>query len=603
MCGIAGIVDRREPTDKTTLLRMLATLRHRGPDGSGTFHDRDVSLGHCRLAVLDPSPAGRQPMVDASGRFVCTYNGAIYNFVELRRVLEKDGYRFRSTGDTEVLLAAYATWGAGCLDRLNGMFAFAVYDRWSRELFCARDRLGVKPFVYVSDGRRFAFASEHKALTTAGLSTRRVSPAGIYEFVAQGYVSSGGSLFEDIRSLPPGHALHIGADRQERIWQWWRPGCEPAERDGAAEAEVVRELLADATRLRLRSDVPVGTHLSGGLDSSAVVAAATLGGAGQLVTFTGAFAKPARADERKWSRLVADGAGMRRVEIELDVDALAEVFRRVVWHLDEPVVGPGVLPQQLVYDSTARDGIKVVLSGHGGDELFGGYLRHRGLHFRQLLRDDHDPRRRAAAAVELCRLAAGGGPRLTRPQSVRDTDLHPGFLASVDPAVRERARRRFSGFTSAAELMRWDLQHYLPGLLHAEDRISMASSVESRAPLLDHRLVDFATRLPDRCHFRRGTSKPVLRDAVEPWLPRPVAERRDKRGFPTPLGQWKRHTRMRRLVLDLVRPSGQRARDAATTVFAAEYLSRPEAMSTRQLWTVMLVQAWLESVDEGQRSP
>ncbi|GAA2758400.1 asparagine synthase (glutamine-hydrolyzing) [Actinopolymorpha rutila] len=599
MCGIAGIVDRRTPRDPDALSQMLAAQRHRGPDGSGTFEDRDVGLGHCRLAVLDTSPMGRQPMSDPSGRYVCTYNGAIYNFVELRRVLERDGVRFRSTGDTEVLLAAYAAWGADCLERLNGMFAFAIYDRWSRELFCARDRLGVKPFVYVSNDQRFAFASEHKALIAAGLAARRVSPSGIYEFIGQGYVSAGGSLFEEIRSLPPGHTLHIDADRRETVREWWRPSCEPiAGRTGAEDAEVVRELLADATRLRLRSDVPVGTHLSGGLDSSAVTAAAARGGAVELATFTGAFAEPRWADERKWSRLVADGAGCRRVEIDLDVDALAEVFRRVVWHLDEPVVGPGVLPQQLVYDATARAGIKVVLAGHGGDELFGGYLRHRGLHFRQLLRH-HDLRQRSAAAVELCRLAAEAGGRLTRPQTVRDADLDPGFLRSVAPEVRERARRGPGGFTSAAQLMRWDLQHYLPGLLHAEDRISMASSVESRTPLLDHRLVDFATRLPDGHHFQRGTSKPVLRHAVAPWLPRAVAHRRDKRGFPTPLERWQRQARMRDLVLDLVRPAAGRRQNSVMTVFTGEYLARPEAMTARQLWTVLLLHAWLGHLDCG----
>jgi len=472
-------------------------------------------------------------------------------------------------------------------------------------LFCARDRLGVKPFVYVSDGRAFAFASEHKALVTAGLATRRVSPTGIYQFVSQGHVTAGGSLFEDIRALPPGHALLIGDDRRETVWEWWRPGSESAAPGTAVEAsEGVRELLADATRLRLRSDVRVGTHLSGGLDSSAVAVAAVRAGAGDLVTFTGAFVEPPGADERQWSRMVADRDGLRRVEIELEIDALADVFRRVVWHLDEPVAGPGVLPQQLVYDASARDGVKVILSGHGGDELFGGYLRHRGVYFRQLARQrSHSPRARAVAALELGRLAAEGGTRLARPHRVRDIDLDPGFLASVDPEVRAAAGRGFGRFESAAQLMRWDLQHYLPGLLHAEDRMSMASSIESRSPLLDHRLVDFAGRLPVDSHFRRGTSKPVLRDAVAPWLPGPVAERRDKRGFPTPLERWPRQPRMRRLVTDLVRPPDRCRRNTATAVFGTEFLSRPEAMSPRQLWTVLLLQAWLESLDEGQVSP
>jgi asparagine synthase (glutamine-hydrolysing) len=598
MCGIAGIVTRRQPHGEETVHRMLAAMKHRGPDGSGTFRDDEVILGHCRLAILDPSPAGAQPMFDSSGRYVCVFNGAIYNFVELRRELERDGRRFRSRCDTEVLVEAYAAWGHGILDRLNGMFAFAVYDCTTRELFCARDRLGVKPFVYVSSADGFAFASEHKALIAAGVASSSVSPNGIYEFIAQGHVSAGGSLFHDIRALPPGHAVLIGADRRERTWQWWQPGGETdIHLSAAEEAELVGNLVADATRLRLRSDVPLGTHLSGGLDSSAVTAAAARAGAEDLVTYTGAFVDDPAADERRWSRMVAEDNGFRRVEVGLDVDALADVFRRVVWHLDEPVVGPGVLPQQLVYDASAREGVKVILTGHGGDELFGGYLRHRGVYFRHMVTHATAPKQRAGAALELFRLAVEGRKRLRGQQIVRDADLDPAFLDSVDRDVRDSARRGFGGFTSAAELMRWDLQHYLPGLLHAEDRISMASSIESRAPLLDYRLADLATRLPEHSHFRCGTSKPVLRDAVGSWLPRPVAERRDKRGFPTPLERWQRQPRMRELVHDLVR---HRSRGSSDSVFSADYLSRPEAMTAGQLWTVMLMQAWQDSVD-GER--
>ncbi len=599
MCGIAGVVARRGPLEPETLPRMLAAMRHRGPDGSGTFRDGDVGLGHCRLAVLDPTPASAQPMSDSSGRYVCTFNGAIYNYLELRHILEQKGIEFRSTGDTEVLVEAYSAWGSSALDRLNGMFAFAIYDRHTRELFCARDRLGVKPFAYVSNARVFAFASEHKALIYAGLADRRVSPTGMYEFIAQGHVSAGGSLYEDIRTLPPGHALHIDTERRERRWQWWHLGSEQsggiAEND---EAELVRSMLADATCLRLRSDVRLGTHLSGGLDSSAVTVAAARGGAGgDLVTFTGAFASEPRADERAWSRMVVSKTGFRRVEVELDLDDLADVFHRVLWHLDEPVVGPGVLPQQLVYDATAKNGVKVILSGHGGDELFGGYLRHRGVYFRDRARHDTSLAQRSLAAVELARLAVEARKRLSKAQTVRDADLAPAFLASVDPEVRERARRGPGGFTSAAELMRWDLQHYLPGLLHAEDRISMAASIESRAPLLDYRLVDLATSLPERSHFRRRTSKPVLRDAVAPWLPKLVADRRVKLGFPTPLERWQTLPRMRRLVQDLVHPSARRDGDSDKSVFTSDFLSRPEALSPGQLWAVMSVQAWLASLD------
>jgi len=588
MCGIAGIVSRGRPAPPRSLEAMLHAMRHRGPDGSGTFHHRDVSLGHCRLAVLDPTPTGAQPMSDSTGRYVCTFNGAIYNFRELRRTLEQQGIRFRSTGDTEVLVEAYAAWGAAALDRLNGMFAFGIYDRTSGELFCARDRLGVKPFVYTSTADVFAFASEHKALIEAGLAGRTMSADGVYEFIAQGHVRAGNSLFEDIRALPPGWALRVGTDRRERLWQWWRLGDGPARDTSAADhAEFIRDLLVDATRIRLRSDVPLGTHLSGGLDSSAVTAAAAVGGGRDIATFTGAFDGHARADERVWSRLVAAETGFRAIEVELDVEALAEVFLRVMWHMDEPTAGPGVLPAQLVYDATKRAGVKVVLSGHGGDELFGGYLRHRGVYFRQVARRSGTPAQRAGAAIELAKLATEARGRLVRSQTVHDSDLCPDLLDRVDPEVRRRARAGPGSFRSAAELMRWDLEHYLPGLLHAEDRVSMAASIESRAPLLDYRIVEAANSIPERSHFRRCTSKPVLRDAVAPWLPRRVAERRDKRGFPTPLDRWSSRPRMTGLVRELTHRRG------GDQVFDQAFLRRPEAMSAGQLWTVMTMQAWL----------
>lgn len=590
MCGIAGIIGSRTDAEHE-IGDMLAALRHRGPDGSGTFHDRDVTLGHCRLAILDPSPAARQPMTDSSERFVCVFNGAIYNFTELRRVLLQRGIRFRSSGDTEVLVEAFAAWGPACLDRLNGMFAFAIYDKNTRSLFCARDRLGVKPFVYTSTGDAFAFASEHKALIAAGLASRRWSPNGVYEFIAQGHVSSDGSLFADIKSLPPGHYLVIDAERRPRIGQWWTPDCEVDDRlrDDEISSEI-RALVEDATTLRLRSDVPVGTHLSGGLDSSAITMAAASRSTAPLTAFTGAFTDHPEADERRWSRLVAAAAGVHPVEVELDVEGLADVFHRVVWQLDEPVVGPGVLPQQLVYDAAAAAGVKVVLTGHGGDELFGGYLRHRAAYYKQRLHTG-GPARRLCGAVELGSLLKEGGMRLTQAATVSDSDLDPEFLAAVDPEVRRLARRGRGGFDSVAELMRWDLQHYLPGLLHAEDRISMASSIESRAPLLDYRLVHAATRLPEDRHFRSRVSKPVLRDAVAPWLPPVVAARRDKKGFPTPLDQWKRQPRMRQLVEDLV------ARPASSFVFQSGYLSRPASMTAGQLWTVMLLKAWTSALD------
>jgi asparagine synthase (glutamine-hydrolysing) len=276
MCGIAGIYDRQGDNDAGAVSRMLDVQAHRGPDGCGTWVDPGIVLGHRRLAFLDLSHEGAQPMTYAEDRYVITYNGEVYNFVELRATLERLGHSFRSTSDTEVLLAAYAEWGVDCLSRLNGMFAFGIWDRRERTLFVARDRLGVKPLTYTWDGRRLGFASETKALHAAGLAPGGMDPDAVYEYLARGYTSSGRSFHADVHVLEPGHALLLGDDRPLQLWQWWNPerSEDAAFGDRRAWADAIAEVLDDAVRIRLRADVPVGAHLSGGLDSSAIVAAA-----------------------------------------------------------------------------------------------------------------------------------------------------------------------------------------------------------------------------------------------------------------------------------------------------------------------------------------
>jgi asparagine synthase (glutamine-hydrolysing) len=317
MCGIAGILDRDHRDPGARVPAMLDVQAHRGPDGSGVWTDAEagdeatdpekafVALGHRRLSILDLSANGAQPMHWA-GRYTITYNGEVYDYLELRAELETaHGVRFHTECDTEVLLAAYAVWGEDCLHRLNGMFAFAIYDRDERSLFLARDRLGVKPLSWTWDGRRFGFASEVKALLAAGLAPGTPDPDAIYEYLASGITTEGRSFHEGVNVLPPGHCMRIGADGPLEVREWWTPSREAdPSRTYADWAEEVAATLDDAVRLRLRSDVPVGAHLSGGMDSSAVVAAAARHGGADVHTFTGAFLGDARSDEREYSRAV-----------------------------------------------------------------------------------------------------------------------------------------------------------------------------------------------------------------------------------------------------------------------------------------------------------
>ena len=596
MCGIAGIVTRAGAADAEAVARMMAVLEHRGPDGDGHWAEDEVALGHRRLAIIDLSDGGRQPMHSHDDRFVVTYNGELYNYLELRAELEREGVRFRSASDTEVLLEAYARWGRAALQRFNGMFAVAIFDRLERSLFLARDRLGVKPLAWTWDGSTLGFGSEVKALVAGGLVTGEYNAEAVYEYLARGYTSDGRSFYAGVNVLPPGTWLELGRDGQPVLRQWWQPERAPVE-DGTARdewAEQVASLLEDAVRVRLRSDVPVGAHLSGGLDSSAVVAAAARSGSSRIETFTGAFVDEAGFDERAHSRAVVERYGLVGHEIEISIDDLPGQFERLVWHMDEPIAGEGVFPQLLVCDLARAHGFIVVLGGQGGDELFGGYLRHRALHYKRALRSA-SPRGRFAAAVELVRLAASEWRRVRRTSSrVGDEALAPGFLARVDPAFREEVRRSRLSFDSAADLMWWDLKNYLPALLHVEDRTSMAASIESRTPLLDYRLVELALRIPERMHFQPQVPKPVLRAGVRGWLPTQVAERRDKRGFNVPLHRWQDTPRLRELVLDLTRPE---ATPDERAIFAADYVAGRDGLAPSQLWSVLSVNGWLRATE------
>jgi asparagine synthase (glutamine-hydrolysing) len=588
---------------------MLSVIEHRGPDGEGIWSEQGCVLGHRRLAIIDVTDAGAQPKHSADERYVITYNGEVYNYVELRAELEALGIPFSTASDTEVLLAAWCQWGAGCLPKLNGMFAFAIYDRQEQKLTCVRDRLGVKPFVYTWDGQRFGFASEVKALLAAGLTNGEPNANAIYEYLARGYTTNGRSFHDGVEVLQPGSMLVIDRHGALQTTEWWQPNRATDFSLTRPEwTERIADLLDDAVRIRLRSDVPVGCHLSGGLDSSAVTAAAARHSGDSINTFTGAFLDEPNADEREYSRAVNARYGLQAHEIEMSVDELPDHFARILWHMDEPIAGQGVFPQLLVCDLAARNEVKVVLGGQGGDELFGGYLRHRALYYKLVARGG-SLGARASAAMELARLGMSEWRRVSRTSTrAGDEQLAASFLDLVDPAVREEARHSRLSFDSVADLMWHDLRSYLPALLHVEDRTSMAASIESRTPLLDWRLVELALQIPEDLLFTRGRAKPLLADAVRDWIPASVANRRDKRGFPTPIDKWKKLQALGTLVTELTTPNAPVARGRwrvpgehadGFAVFADDYLAQRATMTQSEIWTVLSVNGWLCALDQG----
>ncbi|TRZ99886.1 MAG: asparagine synthase (glutamine-hydrolyzing) [Nitrospiraceae bacterium] len=587
MCGIAGIYSMVErPVDLRLLERMTQVLAHRGPDGEGyvllaprvqgkplpvigrlsdslrsTTPGYTIGLGHRRLAVLDCSPLGHQPMSSEDERTWITYNGEIYNYLELREELQGLGRRFRSTSDTEVILHAYREWGPACLPRLNGMFAFAVWDGVHDRLFCARDRLGMKPLYYRVDRERLAFGSEIKALLEDAGRPTAPNQRMVHDFLAFGLQDhTEETFFDGILQLRPGHYL-VAEGGRLNVGKWWdlEPSAPQAAPDDESAIRSFRALFDDTIRIHLRSDVAVGSCLSGGLDSSSIVCTMRrlLAAGPRLKTFSSCFAEPA-CDERPYLNLVVAQAGTESVEVFPDGRRLYDEMPRILWFQEEPFGGTSYLAQWAVMRAAAEHGVKVLLDGQGGDELLCGYPGYWGSYGGDLIRNGN-MRRFAHEALAYGRQQARLHPtvyanfaRALLPLSVvsrartwlkgQDLWMSPEFASRY----ADSSRHLLYGerFPSAVEnhVAAYLQSHSLPALLHHEDRNAMAFSIEARLPFLDARLVDFSLRLPTRLKLRNGRSKFILREAMAGVLLEAIRQRTDKMGFVTPQDRWLRET-------------------------------------------------------------
>jgi asparagine synthase (glutamine-hydrolysing) len=530
---------------------MLASLRHRGPDGEGEFTAEGVALCHARLAIIDLTDGGRQPFSSEDGELQLLHNGEIFNYIELRRELESLGYRFRSRTDTEVVLAAYERWGEDCVARFNGMWAFALWDGRRQRLFCSRDRFGIKPFAYRWDGQRLVFASEPQALRADPRTTFEPNLRVVRDFVEQGYTDHRDeTFFAGVSQLPPGNSLVLD-DGGLRVRRWWHltPAAPPADPVAA-----FRELFVDSVRLRLRSDVPLGTALSGGLDSSAVAVAidhllrteveAARPVGDRQETFTIYFADPGH-DERPYADAVAERILSRPHQLTFSDVELVEALPDVVSAQGEPFGSSSIAAQWFVMRAAGRAGLKVMLDGQGGDETLAGYpTTTRAYRFADLLASGRlAPLARELRAAETTAsglaqalitpfLPAGARWRLRARRGRSDLLLHPRLRGRPDVPdtlvggpFDDRLRAQYHVILS---------QLGLPELLRYEDRNTMAHSLEGRVPFLDHRLVELLYGLPAEELYDRGTTKLVLRRAFADLLPPAVRDRRDKLGFVTP---------------------------------------------------------------------
>jgi asparagine synthase (glutamine-hydrolysing) len=560
MCGIVGIASSRSPVSEDLLAAQRDTLRHRGPDGAGSWSSTDgrVGFGHRRLAIVDLSAAGHQPMSDSEGGLEITFNGEIYNFRELRRELESHGARFKSDTDTEVILAAYRLWGVDCLDHFVGMFAFGIYDARANALFIARDRIGEKPLFYAHTQGRLTFASELKALLADPSVPRKMDPAAVEWYLAYGYVPTDRCILAGVQKLRAAHALwyDLAAD-SVKIWRYWQPptNLETGARASADElADELTQLLGNAVRMQLMADVPVGILLSGGVDSSLVTALAARVSSAPVRTFTVAFPQNKTYDEAPFARQVASHFGTLHTELVLEppgVDLLPILARQY----DEPIADSSMIPTYLI-SRLIREHATVALGGDGGDELFGGYP-----HYSWLLRQER-PRRLIPRSVRsLVAAGAGALPVGTRGRNHLVGMGDPfGGLSYVNMYFDAPTRRslvpflrhtegsspeeiRGASYQSGGSILRRatlaDLEGFLvDDILVKVDRASMLCSLEIRAPFLDHRVVEFAFgKVPDRFRADGSRRKILPRLLAERLLP-PEFDAVRKRGFTLPLADW-----------------------------------------------------------------
>ena len=619
MCGIAGAISLKAcPVQglNRALNVMSKLIAHRGPDGAGTWTSpNDVcGLAHRRLAIIDLSDVAHQPMKGESGHVVC-YNGEIYNYLELRDQLAS-GWTFKTKSDTETILAAYAKWGRDCLAHFRGMFSFALWD--GTRLFAARDRFGIKPFYYTVVNDVFYFASEMKALLPF-LPDVATDSDSLAEYMTFQYTIGEKTLFKNIHTLMPGHQLVI-ENGELTISRYWDVHYN-IDFDHTPKwfAEQMEDKLSDSIKMHLRSDVPVGSYISGGIDSSLIGIMAAREPAFGNVGFHGKFTQFAGYDESDYAQAACDMAGMRLEQIDITAQDFSNHIEKVIYALDTPVAGPGSFPQYMT-SLLASKHVKVVLGGQGGDEIFGGYARYLIAYLEQSLKAAIDGTYKNGNFVVTPESII---PHLSTLQEYKPLIrqlFSKGLFGSIDERYyrlidrstdmvdevdwhtldRNGVFSRFQAiFNSSANVKKtayfdamthFDFKCLLPALLQVEDRMAMAHGLESRVPLLDHALVEFAATIPADIKFKGGQLKHFIKATFAKELPPSIVNRRDKMGFPVPLKEWFTGE-LHDMVADIFMTQKNRKRDYLNTDVILANFDKGEKFS-RKTWGLMSLELW-----------
>lgn len=626
MCGIAGIYNYKTliPIDQKTILDMNNVMFHRGPDDEGFFLDKEIGLAHRRLSIIDLSKEGQQPLCNEDGSIWLTFNGEIYNYVELIPELQEKGHIFKSKTDSEVIIHAYEEWGIDCLQKFNGMFAFAIWDKNKERLFIARDRLGVKPLYYTFNNDGIVFASEIKAILKHPSHKR--TPAeklAIYDYINEGYLIGNRTLFNGIYKLIPGNYIII-KNKELKENCYWKLPIAPTISNIPEEEFInkLRELVIDAIKIRLRSDVPVGFHLSGGIDSSAIISIASKILDFNSNSFSIRFSDSPEFDEGKYIKIVQEDSNSNHKELIPNIEKdFPGKLREIIYLMDEPADGPAVLSKFELNKFVKESGITVALTGQGADEIFGGYKRfiypclkdfkdpaflkqffeHSNL--RQLLTNGADNsfyvlKNSSNVFYKLFKYKSQDFKNALFSDSIKD------FIKQNSPSIdyyKDMYSEIFNQKISNLSLdLHYETAFYLQSLLHSEDRTSMGNSLETRTPFLDYRIVEFAAQIPSSLKLKNFSTKYVLREALKGILPEQIRMRKDKKGFPTPAAIWFR-TSQKNYLQDIIESKEFKARDIFDVNYVKNIFNEHQRGydHTFKLWFILNMELWFrEFIDE-----
>ena len=624
MCGIVAILGSNKPLELyfPTMHAMLEKIQHRGPDGEGVVHiEKQALLGHRRLAIIDVEH-GAQPMLSADGRYSIIFNGEIYNYIELRQSLIQQGEHFETQSDTEVLLRLLMREGVAAIPKLNGMFAFVFHDSYRRYWIAARDHFGIKPLYFVKpELDELVFASEIKALLLHPNVKSLRDDEALHQYLTLQFCLGSRTLFSNISKVKPGHYLTgSGADIESDICYWESNYQIDHHHTESWFDNELRSLLDDSLRIQIRSDVPVGSYLSGGIDSSLVYALAAKNFEEPMLAFHGRFLEGEAYDESRYAKDVVKSVNGKYFEVIPSANDFVESLPKLIAMLDEPLAGPGLFPQYMV-SKLAKEHVKVVLGGQGGDEVFGGYARYLVGYLEQALKGAiFETQEEGKHLVSLesivpnLSLLKQYGPLLSNFWSkglFEEMDARYFHLIDRSQGVSEFLRREmladcdnkklFSEFqkifnspdtTSYINKMtHFDQKTLLPSLLQIEDRVSMSVSLESRVPLLDYRIVDLMTSMPPSLKFKGGRVKQTLKKAAQNLLPPSVLDRKDKMGFPVPLMEWMRGG----IVRDFVGDTLLSQRSLQRGIYKPEALRTmldSQSVGGRQLWGALSLELW-----------